>query len=71
MPLPAPLEALLQPPPPTLDAVPCRLDPVTLARLDSLQSQLGCKRGPLVRALVQAGLDVVESQRRGEVVIHD
>lgn len=70
MPLPAPLEALLQPPPPTLDSVACRLDPVTIARLDTLQKRLGCKRGPLVRALVIAGLDVVERQERGEVVIH-
>lgn len=70
MPLPAPLEALLDPPPPTLDAVPCRLDPVTVARLAALQERLGCKRGPLVRALVQAGLDVVEHQERAEVVIH-
>lgn len=71
MPLPDALLALSQPKHPKLAAVPCRLDPVTLARLAALQERIGCRRGPLVREVLRAGLTAIENQLAAEVVIHD
>jgi hypothetical protein len=63
------LADLARPPSPPLQSVACRLDPVTLARVSHLQAQLGCPRGSLLRALVQAGLAAIDSQQAAHVVV--
>ena len=61
--LPDDLATLADPPPPPLQSVAVRLDPITLARLEALRDRLnGPTRAAMLRALVTAGLSTVEAQ---------
>lgn len=70
LPLPPDLQALAQQAQPPLQSAAVRLAPSDLARVEALRARLGCRRSAVLRGLLLTGLAAVESQQRGEVVIH-
>ena len=44
-------------PVPRLESVSARLEPQLIARIDTLAASIGTSRGPVLRALVHAGME--------------